>query len=160
MIMASCYATKSSFFFIIERDLFMLVVFFPFFPPFPADHELYRDVGGDNGKRGLCLWPFDTAHFGRGQSIIQLMPCGFCTYSSVLYSTYIPSSLAAFTFSGSCILNPWFLGSFSFICSRLLFIYLLPSIFSDLSVFLLLVFHPFWIGIRLLVHRFFLIPSA
>ncbi|KAG0124788.1 hypothetical protein HOY82DRAFT_175280 [Tuber indicum] len=42
------------------------------------------------------------------------------------------TGLAAFTLSGSCILNPWFLGSFSFICSHLLFIYFLP--FSRISV--------------------------
>lgn len=50
MIMASCYATKSSFF--IERDLSMLVVFFPFFPCFPADLELYGDVRGMMVGRG------------------------------------------------------------------------------------------------------------
>jgi hypothetical protein len=91
-----------------------------------------RGCQGDDGGKGLCSWSFDAAHFGRGQLIIQLTPCGFCTYSSVLYSSYIPSRLAAFTLSGSCILNPWFLGSFSFICSHLLFIYFLP--FSRISV--------------------------
>jgi len=118
--------------FLHRKGSFYVGCVFSLFPLLSRGSRALRGCQGDDGGKGLCSWSFDAAHFGRGQLIIQLTPCGFCTYSSVLYSSYIPSRLAAFTLSGSCILNPWFLGSFSFICSHLLFIYFLP--FSRISV--------------------------
>ena len=116
-----------------KRDLSMLVMFsflfclLPFSPPRITG---FAGMSGD-GEKWLCSWSFDTACFGRGQLIIiQLTPCGFCTYSSVqyLYSQQTGSFYSFWNMYSKFLVSGFFLFIY-------LFIYLLPSVFSDLCLF-------------------------
>ena len=101
---------------------YVFVSFLPFVFFFPRITGFAGMSGG--GEKWLCSWSFDTVCFGRGQlTLIQLTPCGFCTYSSVqyLYSRQTGNFYSFWNMYSKFLVSGFFLFIY-------LFIYLLPSI--------------------------------
>jgi len=116
-----------------SKGIFLCWLCFHFFFAFCLFFLRITDFAGmlGDGEKCLCSWSFDTACFGRGQLIIiQLTPCSFCTYSSVqyLYSRQTGSFYSFWNMYSKFLVSEFFLFIY-------LFIYLLLSVFSDLSFY-------------------------